>query len=129
MTSPGHVARAAETIHWAFDDYHQRFRSITRRAKKRFERRDWEGVRQDTVERLGLHGQCVRETLGSLQHQLGDELRDRELWSRLKTVYTERILADAAISREAFPTTHSDQGSEQGQCRRKHVQGFLQTEQ
>lgn len=92
MTSPGHVARAAETIHWAFDDYHQRFRSITRRAKKRFERRDWEGVRQDTVERLGLHGQCVRETLGSLQHQLGDDLRDRELWSRLKTVYTRRIL-------------------------------------
>ena len=92
MTSPGTVARAAETIHWAFDDYHQRFRSITRRVKKRFERRDWEGVRQDTVERLGLHGQCVRETLGTLGRQLGDELRNRELWSQLKTVYTGRIL-------------------------------------
>jgi len=51
----GAVGRAADTIHWAFDEYHQRVRAITGRVFQRYERRDWAGIRQDTVDRLALH--------------------------------------------------------------------------
>lgn len=107
------VARAAETIHWAFDDYHQRFRGITRRVKERFERQDWEGIRRDTVERLGLHSRCVRESIESLREQLGELFEDKELWAQLKIAYTQRILGRDdfelaqtffnSLSRKTFP--------------------------
>jgi len=113
MSSASNVARGAETIHWAFDDYHQRFRSITRRVKERFERRDWEGIRQDTVERLDLHGRCVRETISTLRYQLGPEVGGPELWAAVKVAYTRRILGRDdfelaqtffnSLSRKLFP--------------------------
>ncbi|MEM8998207.1 MAG: isocitrate dehydrogenase kinase/phosphatase AceK regulatory subunit, partial [Acidobacteriota bacterium] len=45
------VADGADTILRGFEDYHQRFLAITRRATQRFAERDWRGIRRDTVER------------------------------------------------------------------------------
>lgn len=86
------VARAADTIHWAFDEHRQRVQAITRRVQQRFERRDWAGIRQDTVERLGLHSRNVERVCEVLGEQLGQHLKDRSLWAGLKEAYTATIL-------------------------------------
>ncbi len=86
------VAHAAGTIHWAFDEHRQRVQAITRRVQQRFERRDWAGIRQDTVERLGLHSRNVGRVCEVLGEQLGEHLKDRSLWAGLKEAYTATIL-------------------------------------
>jgi len=86
------VALGADTIHRAFDEHRQRVRAITCRVQQRFERRDWEGIRQDTVERLDLHPRSIGRTCEALREQLGDRLTDREVWKSLKEAYTRAIL-------------------------------------
>jgi isocitrate dehydrogenase kinase/phosphatase len=86
------VARGADTIHWAFDEHHQRLRGITRRVRQRFERRDWAGIRQDTVERLDLDPRSVGRTCDGLREQLGPRFADREAWAALKGAYGRAIV-------------------------------------
>lgn len=86
------VAQGADTIHWAFDDHRQQVRAITRRVQQRFERRDWAGIRHDTVERLGLHSRSVGRVCEILREQLGDRIADRSVWPPLKEAYTATIL-------------------------------------
>lgn len=86
------AAQWAETIHRAFDAHHQSLRSITRRVRRRFEERDWDGIRRDTVEKLDLPSLSIGETVEVLRGQLGERLADREVWVALKEAYTEAIL-------------------------------------
>ncbi|HEX3131590.1 MAG TPA: bifunctional isocitrate dehydrogenase kinase/phosphatase [Thermoanaerobaculia bacterium] len=86
------ILRGADTIHWAFDDHRQQVRAITRRVQQRFERRDWAGIRHDTVERLDLHSRSVGRVCEILRAQLGDHLSDRSVWAALKEAYTATIL-------------------------------------
>lgn len=86
------VAQCAETIHRAFDAHHQCLRSITRQVRQRFEKRDWEGIRRDTVEKLDLPSLSIGETVEVLRGLLGERLTDREVWVALKEAYTEAIL-------------------------------------
>ena len=86
--SPVDLESAAGTILRAFDEHRRRVQEITRRVQERFERRDWAGIRQDTVERLGLHSRNI----GRVCEQLGEGLRDRSLWPGIKEAYTARIV-------------------------------------
>lgn len=88
----GSVAQAADILAHGFDDYHQRYRAITRRARDRFERREWQGIRRDTVERLGLYDRCVGETLASLRAQVGPQVGDPGFFGAVKLAYTGVIL-------------------------------------
>ncbi|HYU34537.1 MAG TPA: bifunctional isocitrate dehydrogenase kinase/phosphatase [Thermoanaerobaculia bacterium] len=92
MDLPTAAARGADTIHWAFDDFHQRVRAVTHRVRQRFERCDWIGIRQDTVDRLGLHGRSIESTCKALREQLGDGLGERAVWGALKEGYHRAIL-------------------------------------
>lgn len=92
MDLPTTAARGADTIHWAFDDLHQRVRAVTHRVRQRFERCDWIGIRQDTVERLSLHGRSITRTCEALREQLGDGLSDRTVWAALKESYHRAVL-------------------------------------
>ena len=47
--------RAVEAIHAAYDRYHRGFEEITRRARERFEQRDWLGAQADATGRLALY--------------------------------------------------------------------------
>ena len=80
MTLPAAAVRGADVIQHSFDEFQTRFRAITRRAKERFESRDWDGIRRDTVKRLGLQPLAVGETFEALQDQIGDQISDRQLW-------------------------------------------------
>lgn len=77
-------ARAAALILDAFLDYNARFSDITRRAKRRFERRDWKYVRVDAAARIDLYDVCVRETLGRLELLLEERVRSRSVWAQIR---------------------------------------------
>ncbi len=92
MNEPTPAIRAADTIHRGFDEYHKLFRDITRRTRERFERRDWDGIRRDTVRRLDLHERIISDALTTLGGQLGEALSDRALWEQLKELYWHEVL-------------------------------------
>ena len=91
-TNTATTERAADIVHRAFEDYHALFRTITRRAKERFERQDWDGIRRDTVKRLALHKQSLGETEESLHLTCGDGVAGREMLAAMKEAYTRAIL-------------------------------------
>jgi isocitrate dehydrogenase kinase/phosphatase len=86
------AARGAGSLFQGFLEYHERYLEITRRARERFERRDWGGIRRDTVARLSLHAECVDQALSSVRRQLGDRFRERLIWYEMKAAYTRIIL-------------------------------------
>jgi isocitrate dehydrogenase kinase/phosphatase len=89
---PSAAARGAETIHQAFDEHHRALRAITRRVRRRFEERDWEGIRLDTVEKIDLPSWSVEKVVERLRRDLHERLADREVWAAMKGAYTRAIL-------------------------------------
>ena len=100
------AADCAATIRDAFTDYDARFDAITRRAKDRFERRDWIDAREDAVERIELYDRCVAEISTTLTLRLGERAEDRALWSAIKRHYAELIaeLLDQELYKTFFNT-------------------------
>jgi isocitrate dehydrogenase kinase/phosphatase len=82
----------SDIIHQAFEEHHQELRAITRRVRRRFEERDWEGIRRDTVEKLELPSRSIADTVDKLRGRLGARLTDRQLWVAMKEAYTQAIL-------------------------------------
>lgn len=85
--------RAAALIVDAFDDYNARFSDLTRRARRRFEQRDWRLSQADTVARMELSEACLKETLDRLELLLDERLRSQALWAATRDAYAERIAA------------------------------------
>jgi len=97
--------RAAALILDGFDDYNARFSDITRRARKRFERRDWKFAQIDNAARIDLYGVCLRETLARLEAALEERVRSRPLWRAIRAAYAERIAA--LPDRELYKTFYN----------------------
>jgi isocitrate dehydrogenase kinase/phosphatase len=121
--SNGHVDNpqalgGAQAIYQAFDSYHQQFKAITRRAKSRFEDRDWAGMQSDMTERLELREKCVGEIVAGLKNFLGNETEDKSVWRQMKVSYSEwvagrpdRELAETffnSVTRRIFATIGVD---------------------
>ncbi len=98
--------QAAELIVDAFADYDARFSDITRRARRRFEHRDWAGARQDAVARIALYDQCVEETFQRLEARLDGRIFSHALWMRIRSEYAEAIAPrlDAELNKTFFNT-------------------------
>src|SRR5262245_9648315 len=92
-------ARAAEAgaaiIHDAFRSYRDRFRDITRQARRNFETRDWHAGQRDSVRRLDLYGEAVAEALEALGPVLRERMHRREAWPLVRAAYAERIWGSA----------------------------------
>ncbi len=87
------IARASALILDAFDDYNARFADITRRARRRFERRDWRLAPVDATARIDLYEVCIAETLQRLEARLDERVRSRPLWAAIRDDYAARIAA------------------------------------
>lgn len=108
----------AAIISDAFDEYQARFRAITRRARGRFEARDWHGIQGDAVERLDLYKRVLDPALVRLRERLGERIKGRSLWARLKETYSalvegreDRELAETflnSVTRRIFSTVGVD---------------------
>jgi isocitrate dehydrogenase kinase/phosphatase len=66
----------------------ERFRALTRRARIRFESRDWAGIVEDAGRRLALYSERTRETTEEVERILGDRLRDKTVWAAMKAAYS-----------------------------------------
>lgn len=82
---------AAAAIHSAFDDYHNEFKAITRRARERFERREWTQWQDDAVARLGLREEMVQRVVAGLRIMLGEQVHSHYLWAAIKDAYARLI--------------------------------------
>jgi isocitrate dehydrogenase kinase/phosphatase len=81
----------AEYLHGAFLEYNAQFRTITRRAKARFERRDWQGGQRDAAERIDLYDEHVKASVEHLQQLLGERSRDRGFWVSVKATFVDVV--------------------------------------
>lgn len=102
--------RGAEIIRRGFNEFHETFRAITRRSVERFERRDWDGIRRDTVRRFDLHSQALDATRAALLEHLGDEIRSEDIWPGLKEAYSTEILGsdDFELAQTFFNSLRRD---------------------
>ncbi len=98
------AAGAARAIQSAFLAYHARFIAITRRAKTRFEAREWREGQADALERLTLYRTCVQETVTAIGEMVGGNVRNAFFWHETKSVHarlSERRL-DTGLARTFF---------------------------
>ena len=102
--SPPAPALAA-LIRDGFEAYHARFAAITRRARLRFETRDWNGARQDAVERIALYDACIAGTVHALRRAAGDAVGQRALWLQVRQVYACEV--DGLIDAELYKTFYN----------------------
>lgn len=99
-------ATLAARIQAGFETYHARFAGITRRAKGRFETRDWAGARQDAVERIGLYDRCIAETVDVLRRTAGEAIGTHALWQQVRQAFAGLIegLIDAELYKTFYNT-------------------------
>lgn len=119
MKSNAHVMRTAVAIHDAFHAYRVRFTGITRRAKKRFEQRDWHGSHGDAADRLAVYKTQVDATLPVVRDALAGQATDVPTWQEVKWLYSALIverddceLAETffnSIARRVFSTVGVDE--------------------
>jgi isocitrate dehydrogenase kinase/phosphatase len=97
-------ARASALILDAFLDYNARFSDITRRAKRRFEQRDWKYARVDAAARIDLYDVCIRETLARLELLLEERVRSRPVWAQIRNDFEHRVasLLDRELPKTFF---------------------------
>ncbi|HMQ54771.1 MAG TPA: bifunctional isocitrate dehydrogenase kinase/phosphatase [Anaerolineae bacterium] len=108
----------ANTVLDGFETYMRRFHEITRRAKIRFENRDWAGMQVDAAERLEMQEQAVTQTVNQVGELLEGRSDERLVWASVKAVYSGLIarqdnweLAETffnSVSRRVFPRSGVD---------------------
>jgi isocitrate dehydrogenase kinase/phosphatase len=85
------ATRIAQDIENTFAAYHDEFKEITRRAKQRFEQRDWHGLHNDAVQRLDLYRSYVADSLSRVQPLLTAHTDDIAFWAEVKEHYSQAI--------------------------------------
>ena len=81
------TTEAARAIHAAFESYRDEFRAVTRRARSRFERREWREGQADAVERFSLYRERIDPLVSTLPAMLGGDARNRAAWREIKHEY------------------------------------------
>src|SRR5437879_4102300 len=78
-------------IYQAFDAYQNQFKAITRRARARFEDREWHAMQADAAERLDLYKQVVDQLVAEIHRLLGDRANDKLIWTSMRALYSDLI--------------------------------------
>ena len=97
-------AAAARAIHTAYDRWIRGFEEITRRARERFERRDWRGAQADATARLALYRIHLDGAVADVGDILEDAVLERTRWAAVKARHQEGLAgrADAELARTFF---------------------------
>ena len=100
----GESRAAAGAIAAAWERYVAGFEEITRRARSRFERRDWAGSQNDAAERLTLYRVHLDAAVADVGDLLGDAVMERTRWGLVKAEHARRTgtRADAELARTFF---------------------------
>ncbi len=108
----------ARAIADAYASFEGRFRIITRRARIRFEERDWKGIAADSRQRLDLYGLRSIEAAEAVRRLMGGRTNDKAVWAAMKAVFSTLIqdrnsfeLAETffnSVTRKIFTTVGVD---------------------
>jgi len=82
---------AAYIILDGYIQYHHNFKRITKRAKIRFEQRDWAGIQEDSRYRMTVYRDAVGGTTEKVREFLGASHIRHEVWVQIKEMYLEEI--------------------------------------
>jgi isocitrate dehydrogenase kinase/phosphatase len=104
MNGNAHADRAAAVLFGDYEAWCAAFAEVTRRAKRRFETRDWLGTQADAAARLALYRRHVEQAVACLTDLLGDAVRGRGAWARIRPVYAGLVEArpDAELAETFF---------------------------
>ena len=112
------VAAAVAAIHSAYDEYERGFDAITRRARTRFEDRDWAGAQADATARLELYKAHLDAAVADVRDILDDAVMERTVWAAMKSNHASRVahrhdaeLAETffnSVTRRVFSTVGVD---------------------
>ncbi|CAN5232345.1 bifunctional isocitrate dehydrogenase kinase/phosphatase [soil metagenome] len=105
MTGSAQAGDCARQILDGFLQYNADFRSITQRARERFEKRDWSGGQRDQVERIELYEKAVQAVVQAMQRELGELFKDRVFWLEIRRRYASLI--EFAVDSEFMRTFFS----------------------
>ncbi len=81
----------AAAIFAAFEDYNREFRSITQRARRRFEEREWKLGARDAVERIELYDRRVEKCVAGLVGRMGRYIAEEAAWSAIRGLFAGMI--------------------------------------
>jgi isocitrate dehydrogenase kinase/phosphatase len=73
-------------------DYYHQFKRITKRAKIRFENKDWQGIQGAAKERANIYRSKIGETGEKIKDFLGNDTQNRMIWREVKEMYYEDIM-------------------------------------
>lgn len=85
------IAESSQIIYDGFIRYNNHFHRMTRRARTRFEQRDWKGHQQDIVDRVDVYEKSVRRIVLALRKLLGERINDKDLWCKVRGYFGERL--------------------------------------
>lgn len=100
------IAECARIIYEGFLRYNENFMRISKRARMRFEQRDWKGHQRDIIERVDLYEKTVRRIISQLTRRLGPRLTDHAFWNDLRWYYGQRVanIYDSGFMKTFFNT-------------------------
>jgi isocitrate dehydrogenase kinase/phosphatase len=98
------IGPAVAAIHAAYAEYERGFEEITRRARDRFELRDWLGAQADASARLELYKTHVNGAVADVHDILADAVMERTVWAAMKAEHRARTTprADAELAETFF---------------------------
>ncbi len=81
----------AQTILTGFDRHFSFFQEISSAARQRFERADWESVREASAKRISFYDIRVQEAITKVSANFGIRELDESLWQEVKLRYTQLL--------------------------------------
>ena len=104
------VTETASMIFSAFVKYNDNFIRITKRAKERFEKKDFSGSQKDLIERIALYDKSVTRSRSLVAEVIGSKNANTEIWERLRLVYWKRVsdIPNGEFSKTFFNSVHRD---------------------
>ncbi len=85
------IAECSQIIYDGYIRYDNFFHRMTRRARSRFEQRDWKGHQQDIVDRVDLYEKSVRRIVLALRKTLNERVTDKKLWHEIRSYFGDRL--------------------------------------
>ena len=104
------LTETASMIFSAFVKYNDNFIRITKRAKERFEKKDFSGSQKDLIERIALYDKSVSRSRSLVADAIGSKEANTEIWERLRLVYWKRVsdIPNGEFSKTFFNSVHRD---------------------
>ena len=98
------IAECSQIIYDGFVRYNSAFHKMTRRARTRFEQRDWKGHQEDIVERVYLYEKSVQRVVIALRRTMTLRVKDHKLWYEIRAYFGDRLkkVPDAGFIKTFF---------------------------